>query len=68
MEGASEELRIGWSCVGYKSATQEKSAVRPQAAEAAIAALVTATPPAAWISMGISVDIKEYLFGYYIGF
>ena len=41
----------------WDSATPEKSAVRPQAAEAAIAALVTATPPAVWISMGVSMDI-----------
>jgi hypothetical protein len=34
-------------------AAAEQSAVRPQAADAVIATLVTATPPAAWISCGI---------------
>ncbi len=46
----------------WSSSTKEKSAVRPQAAEAAMAALITATPPAAGISMGLSLDIKGYLF------
>jgi hypothetical protein len=41
-------------------------AVRPQAADAAIAALVAGTPPAAWISMAVMriEGYNRYMSGY----